>query len=123
MTRQPPHSHHWQVLGLSPDANIEDINRAYRAAVRRNHPDSPSRDTTPAGPSLAELQRARHQLLNHHAHAAASQQTAATRRPDPSTPPRDHVAEHGKHRHRRTDGGAPDLIAGPVLYHGPTSPR
>lgn len=37
--RSAPRASIWKVLGLRPDASVEDIKRAYRARAKETHPD------------------------------------------------------------------------------------
>jgi hypothetical protein len=133
-----------QLLGLEPGATIEQVNTAYRRALRRTHPDTapghPNHDLPgPAPASLHQLQTARAHLLavsperlgrltttpgtatDH----PASAPTAPYPTPPYPTPPCRTQAATPPTR-TRPDLYAPDpahrrdLIAGPVRYHGPT---
>jgi hypothetical protein len=120
-----------QLLGVGPDATVEQINAAYRNALRRQHPDTRAKLNAPARePSMADLQAARADLLRQ-ARARANQENrsprdspptgrprpqpgARTTQPDPPTRTRQGWAF-------RLDGI--DIVVGPVRYHGPSGPR
>jgi hypothetical protein len=128
-----------QLLGLEPGATIEQVNTAYRRALRRTHPDTasehPNHDLPgPAPASLQQLQTARAHLLAVSPErpgrptttpgTTSDHQTSAPTPPYP-TPPRRTPAATPPTR-TRPDRYAPDaphrcdLIAGPVRYHGAT---
>lgn len=48
---------HYQVLGISPDAPVDDVHRAYLAAARRSHPDR-NAGSDEAGESMALINEA-----------------------------------------------------------------
>jgi hypothetical protein len=129
-----------QLLSLEPGATIEQINTAYRRALRRTHPDSAPDHSNhdlpgPAPASLHQLQTARAHLLavsperpgrptttpgtttNLPASAPTPPYLTPPRRIQAATPPTRTRPDHytpNPSPHRR------DLIAGPVRYHGPT---
>jgi hypothetical protein len=116
------------LLGLAPGATVEQINTAYRRALRRTHPDTAPDDPRPTrqGPCepcacLRELQTARARLLATAAGQAPGSSPPATDHP-PTTASTRYIAPGWSRRERRSAPPAhrPDLIAGPVRYHGPT---
>lgn len=152
-----------QILGVSRGANREQINAAYRRALRRLHPDTRQpnggqRDGVDRGLTMADLQHARQQLLRRaeqrgkqqRSEQQRSEQQRAARRgaerwaeqqrwaerhrgqaarngpraaQDPATDPWLFSPRRGGSP--RPGGyhpypGEPDIIAGPVRYHGPS---
>lgn len=51
---QQPRKKPWEVLGISPDASIDEVKRAYRKKAAEYHP-----DTVPPGASAQEREHAR----------------------------------------------------------------
>lgn len=163
MNNQPPnsqqrHNQHTprdpqRTLGLAPGATRDQINAAYRYALRRLHPDTrppnPTNDATndadadraepapttqlTADLTMADLQHARRELLRaeqqqraeqgrlEQGRAGSSDASAGARdRVAPRTPilrldPLGSPAQRGYH----PGVGEPDIICGPVRYHGP----
>jgi molecular chaperone DnaJ len=118
----------YQLLGVGPDATVEEINTAYRRALRRQHPDTRTQPVaTPREPSMADLQAARADLLRR-ARARSTPDRAAPPPPPPEPPVRS-PAETSTTTHLDPPIGArgrwpfrvdePDLVVGPVRYHGP----
>jgi DnaJ-like protein len=121
--RWDPH----EILGVAPGASRDQINAAYRSALRRLHPDTRQVPPTTSdqqerhdqqehpstGPpvSLADLQAARRQLLDQ---AGGEPTRAAGQQADRPTGP---SAIRPARYLRRP--GEPDAVAGPVRYHGP----
>lgn len=131
--RPEPHD----VLGIGPGATAEEINAAYRRALRRQHPDTRGPARGPRGgeaarrdPSMADLQAARAELLRK-AHAQATPERSAAPTPDPPShipEPWSRARQMPPRRRAWTPGwplgsDTPDLRVGPVRYHGPASPR
>ncbi|GAA5159047.1 hypothetical protein GCM10023321_39510 [Pseudonocardia eucalypti] len=136
------------MLPVAPEATPQQINTAYRAAVRRLHPDTRPTIHDPAThdstgdratgqdrePTLAELQAARRELLrqaHQNRHARATRRRAATttgtprqrtQEPDQVTSPPAPTPLSRQHLRDRPHAGWPrdlDALAGPVRYHGP----
>jgi|SRR5581483_6576888 hypothetical protein len=124
-----------EILAVSSDASVEQINAAYRAALRRLHPDTrhTSDYAIPAHQiwSMAELQAARRALLERAADRegdpavrADARSTSSAR--DQAGPPQRSTAPEAPlvNAPRRPAGrrswypGEPDIIAGPTRYHG-----
>jgi DnaJ domain len=133
----------YRVLGLAPGATSDQINAAYRRALRRLHPDTahPNPDTgavtgeVAGGLTVADVQHARWDLLR------AEQRRRTEQRPRAGQPraggdeagmvgsdrviPRAGAAGRcelpsGPRPHAWRPGvGEPDIICGPVRYHGP----
>jgi hypothetical protein len=122
------------LLGLPSDPTVEEINTAYRRALRRSHPDTwtlgPTDQTLP---SLSQLQAARaHLLAAHNPGPPNARPPTGPHAPAPDNPQsRDRSSSH-RHTHpemtqhltqrpprKHNPGANPDLIAGPVRYHGP----
>ena len=153
--QHPPREPH-EVLAVPRDATQEQINAAYRRALRRLHPDTQHTNTTnqpnsqtdsrrgePAAQlhpalTLADLQVARELLLHRahqRAHQRAREQPSQARiipadtdpRTEPTTGPTTQMTEPivaTDQRHPRQRGyfpspREPDILAGPVRYHGP----
>ena len=99
------------VLGVSPDASLPEITTAYRALIRRLHPDNPQH---------ADAERLGEVIAAYRALRTAHRQTPSDegeQRPDVTAePPR--VVRVPVSRTRRWHG--PDLRAGPVRRHRPT---
>lgn len=169
MNNQPPdsqqrHNQHTprdphQILGLAPGATREQINAAYRHALRRLHPDTrppnptnnatnnaadadrakPAPTTHPtAEVTMADLQHARLELLRAEQQQHATQLRLEPGRLEPgraghgdaSADARDRVAPQPPDprlhsscgpgpRGYRPGVGEPDIICGPLRYHGP----
>jgi len=96
----------YRLLGLGPNPTIAQINSAYRRAVRRQHPDTQSHQQPPPDadeperPALAQLQAARAQLIRQ-AHGRSHERPDVKGQSAPGRP-----------------GNPPDIIVGPVRYHG-----
>lgn len=106
---------HYAVLGLGPQATSEQIRSAYRALLRRNHPDTrPAGDPADDAVSTATLLQARaaYAVLRDPDRRADYDRTRAqrTRRPTSVRPPE--MAFMG------TDPDRPPIQAGPVRWHG-----
>lgn len=121
-----------QLLGVGPDATVEQINTAYRNALRRQHPDTRAKLNAAARePSMAELQAARADLLRE-ARARANQENRSPRDSAPDSPagprPRPQARTTQPDPPKRTRPGWPfrpdgvDIVVGPVRYHGPSGP-
>jgi hypothetical protein len=128
MTAHHPHADEpdpYRVLGVSRGAAIEEINTAYRAAVRRVHPDTAhnsviaersQRGQPDIRASLHQLQAARARLLACPLDQARPSLPGHWASPS-ATPHATFIwvrhAPHSPPPHPR------NLIAGPVRYHGP----
>jgi DnaJ-like protein len=145
--QQTPRDPH-QILGLAPGATREQVNAAYRLALRRLHPDTRPPDPTneadadraapahthlPADLTVADLQHARRDLLRSEQQHRAEQprfEQGRAGRGDASARARDRVAPRipgfrldsssgPGPRGYRPGVGEPDILCGPVRYHGP----
>jgi hypothetical protein len=121
----------YQLLGVGPDATLEQINTAYRRAVRRQHPDTRTQPAaTTREPSMADLQAARADLLRR-ARARSEPGPAAPAPPPPEPPARSETETRTTRTPTHLDPpirarrgwpfwvDEPDLVVGPVRYHGP----
>jgi hypothetical protein len=128
----------YQLLAVGPDATVEQINAAYRKALRRQHPDTRTvSEPTPRDPTMADLQAARAQLLRRARARLNRESTApAPPEPEPRVAPRSRTTASDQSvpasravpvsRPRRgwavrLDGI--DIVVGPVRYHGPAPRR
>lgn len=112
MTEQPSRSDLYAVLGVARDAAQGHLDHAYRALVRRYHPDS--RAITEPAQAVTDDTRLR-QILAAYAVLGSPDRRADydQHNPTPSPPARDrpiHV-----HKHRAAD--QPLLRAGPVHWY------
>jgi hypothetical protein len=123
----------YQLLGVGPDATVEQINTAYRKALRRQHPDTRTvLDPSVRQPSMADLQAARADLLRKARPRANQDATSPTGPPpEPGAPPQPRTRARATQPDRptrtrrgwafRLDGI--DIVVGPVRYHGPSGPH
>lgn len=141
-----------QILEVPRGANREQVNAAYRRALRRLHPDARKPngghgDSVDQGPTMADLQHARQHLLHRIEQQRTEQQRAEQQRAERQRAERwveqqraqaardrrataDPVSNPWLSSPRRADSsrpgsyrpypGDPDIIAGPVRYHGPS---
>jgi curved DNA-binding protein CbpA len=107
--RSEPDPH--AVLGVSPNASLPEITTAYRALIRRLHPDNPQHADAER---LAEVIAAYRALRA--AHRDAPSDDGEQRVDITSEPPR--AVRVPVSRTRQWHG--PDLRAGPVRHHRPT---
>jgi curved DNA-binding protein CbpA len=123
----------YQLLEVGPDATVEQINTAYRKALRRQHPDTRAElDPSAREPSMADLQAARADLLRN-ARARANHETSSPTDSPPDSPtrprPRPQARTSQPDRPTRTRRGwafrldGIDIVVGPVRYHGPSGPH
>ena len=97
------------ILGVAPDAEPEQITRAFRRLIRTLHPDA-APDTQPAARERFEQVVAAYRVLHDRAARAAHDRALATAPPTPDPP-----LGAGPHvPHRR---GHPPLVAGPTVVH------
>ena len=95
----------YQVLGVGPDATPGQLTSAYRRAAQRLHPDVRPDDTRAAAAEFAAVREAYELLRDPNRRATHDR----TRRP-----------VHIPVRHR-VPPPAPQIVVGPVRWHGPTS--
>jgi molecular chaperone DnaJ len=94
------------ILGVSPDASPAEISHAYRALVRRHHPDTRDMDSRPSSADVDATLReilAAYGVLRDPERRAAYDHGRAT-------------ARHGATARQPTSGEA-SLHAGPVRWH------
>jgi curved DNA-binding protein CbpA len=111
MTTKPPDP--YAVLGVPPDATQAEISHAYRAMLRRHHPDTRSPgDDAHLAVSDATLQHvlAAYAVLHDPARRADYDREAA-----PRIPPARRQAQRAPDRHGTSD--QPPIVAGPVRWH------
>jgi curved DNA-binding protein CbpA len=105
--RSEPDPH--AVLGVSPQASLAEITTAYRALIRRLHPDNPQH---------ADAERLGEVIAAYRALRAAHREAT----PDPGEQSPDNTAEPPVVRvpvFRARQWRGPDLRAGPVRRHRP----
>jgi DnaJ-class molecular chaperone len=98
----------YAVLGVPPSATQAEISHAYRALLRRHHPDT----RAPDDGSDAALQQvlAAYAVLHDPARRADYDRQTRARAPDP---------RRGGHQPAKGHGGydQPPIVAGPVRWH------
>ena len=113
----------YQVLGVAPDADAEQITRAFRHLIRTLHPDTtdPAVQDEAAGERLAQVLAAWRVL---HDPAARSAYDSTRAAPEVSAPPASERAERvARGRDVRDRRGDAALIVGPTVIHEePTRP-
>ncbi len=113
MTRQPRDL--YAVLGVTPDAAQADIGHAYRALLRRHHPDTrESSDPAADDATLQEVMAAYAVLRD------PVSRSEYDRRRGPSIPLRVHVRRHDRHEEPRRRE-QPPIWATPVRWHSGSS--
>lgn len=104
----------YAVLGLNPQATQEQIRRAYRMLLRRNHPDtSPTGSAAHDAATSTKLQQvmAAYTVLGDPARRAEYDRHPSPRQAPTSTPIRP------VRRFTRADPQQPPIQAGPVVWH------
>lgn len=108
----------YAILGIAPGATQAEISHAYRALLRRHHPDTRDpADETQNAVSDAALQQvlAAYTVLGHPSRRADYDRQAKPD-PRPPRPPR-------QTRIKVAADGQPPIVAGPVRWHrGPDLP-
>jgi curved DNA-binding protein CbpA len=102
----------YAVLGVTPQATQDEINRAYRRLVRRHHPDTRPEDPAPAdSPATLEQVLAAYAILRDPSRRAEYDRRHAPRTARRTPPTVRHVDPDS-----RTEF---TIRVGPVRYHGP----
>ena len=104
----------YAILGVPPSASQAEISRAYRALLRRHHPDTrPTDDERQGAVSDATLQQvlAAYTVLHDPGRRAEYDREAEPRTPPARRPSHQRATDRGG-----TDG-RPPIIAGPVRWH------
>jgi DnaJ-class molecular chaperone len=104
----------YEVLGVAPDADADQITRAFRHLIRTLHPDAtgPAVQDQATGERLAQVLAAWRVL---HDPAARSAYDGTRTAPDISAPS---AADRGERLVPEPDGGDAVLVAGPTIIHG-----
>jgi curved DNA-binding protein CbpA len=114
MSTPAPPSDLYAVLGVPPDATPALINRAYRALVRRYHPDS--RTTGDAALAVADDTKLRDAMAAYLVLGNPDRRADFDRGNRTITAP---AVDIPVHRHPRHGADAPSVSAGPVYWYRP----
>ncbi len=108
----------YAILGVPPNASPAQISRAYRALLRRHHPDTRTPDDESQNAAAATtLQQvlAAYAVLHDPARRADYDREARPRRHPARRPPQQPPNHQGAY-------GQPPIIAGPVRWHQAPDP-